>query len=139
MASQAYYGFTTIAGVPGVASVSGVAVFDLAAMSVSDSFQVAEQIDVDGDVVRVTPWRQQRNVLITFYPTMADPSQLDLPVPMSKVTVFNRPELPLPKVFWGEWRYVGPGELSTANNNLMVMRLNIRKWNPLYGQTIVPS
>lgn len=122
-----------------MAILTGYTVFDMTDMGVSDAFAIAAQVDTAGDVARVTPWNHQRDLTITFYPVHADLNALDLPVPMSKVTITGRADLPLPRAFAGDWRYVGPGEIMTTNRGLMVMRLGLKKWNPLYGQTITPT
>lgn len=134
-----FIGNVTIVGAPGVAVMEGLTVIDLTTMAVTDHFRVSEQRDTAGDVVRVTPWDQQRDLTISFYPMSFNPAGIDLPTPMSKVVITGRPEIPLPLAFAGDWRYVGPGEITATNTGLMVMRLTLRRWNPSYGKTLTPT
>lgn len=137
MADIVYVNDVTIYGVPGVLAVPGIAILDdLQAMSVTDRFKLAEQIDTAGDVVRVTPWNHQRDIRFTIHPVVDDTSLLALPVPMSVFSVSARPGAPsgkaMPGLFYGNWWYIGGGTVETTNTGLMVWKLPARKYNPLY-------
>lgn len=138
MAYQTYIGQTTILGVPNYGTIQGIGLFDPTANSVQDRFALAEQIDTQGDIARVTPYRQQFDCVVTFYPMGVIPT-VDFPWPLATVNIAPVADIPCPAVFLGNWKYVG-GEIHAVNNGLLVMRLQIRKWNPRYagGPTYTP-
>ena len=138
MAYQTYIGQTTILGVPNIGAVEGYGLFEPIGNVVQDQFQLAEQIDTRGDVVRVTPYRQQHNCEVTFYP-MVIIAMTTFPPPMAMVVVTPIADIPCPAVFLGQWRYVG-GNIVASNTALLVMRLQLRRWNPYYagGPTYTP-
>lgn len=138
MAYQTYIGQTTVLGVPNQGIVEGLGIFDPIANAVQDRFILAEQIDTQGDVARVTPYRQEQNCVVTFYP-MGIISMVDFPWPMARVVVSPVADIPCPTAFLGNWRYVG-GDINATNNGLLVMRLQLRRWNPRYagGPTYTP-
>ena len=130
-------GETTIFGVTGSAQIDGWSIIDMTSMTLRDSFSLAEQLDLAGDIIRVTPWKNQHDVTIAFYPVSADMSQIDMPQPMSRVAISARPGYAMPKVFaHDDWRYVGEGEIQMTNTGLMVMHLPLRRWNPLHGKQL---
>ena len=138
MFGQFYSGVTTVMGVPLIGTLTGYSIIDLSDATFVDTFRLAEQRDVDGDVARITAWDHQRTLSLVFYPTFADMSLVDLPVPGSRVVIGARIGPPSPTVLHGDYNYVGPGSLHYSHTGLAVMSLVIRRYNPLYGKTITP-
>lgn len=138
MAYQTYIGQTTILGVPNIGTIQGIGMFEPTQNTVQDRFAIAEQIDRNGDVVRVTPYRQTQDCQVTFYP-MGVIQLVDFPEPLSLVTIEPVADLPCPKVYLGNWAYVS-GDIVATNSSLLVMRLQLRRWNPRYagGPTYTP-
>jgi hypothetical protein len=130
VAYQTYIGQTTILGVPTVGTVEGLGIIEPIGFAVQDRFLLAEQFDVRGDIVRVTPYRQEYNAVVTFYP-MGIIQMTDFPQPCALVLIQPIPDIPCPNVFLGYWRYVG-GDINATSQGLLVMRMNLRKWNPKY-------
>jgi hypothetical protein len=130
MPGQTYVGQTTILGVPNYGTVTGWGVIELIGNAVRDLFGLAEQTDRRGDVVRVTPFRQQQDCQVTFYPMGLLPL-LTFPLPMSTVIIAPTANLPCPALFVGRWAYIG-GDIQTINRGLMTMKLNLRRWNTAY-------
>lgn len=131
MAYQTYIGKTTILGVPNIGNVEGYGIIEPVSNTVRDTFQLAEQIDTRGDVVRVTPYNQQHQCEVTFYP-MGFIEANFFPPPMALVVITPIADIPCPGLFLGNWRYVG-GTITAMNTALLVMRLQLRRWNPRYA------
>lgn len=129
---QTYVGIATLAGVPAVGTLPGFVVFDFNRFELHDSFRNADQIDEDSDVVRSTPYAHNRIAVVEFWPFVDDFSGLDLPEPGSLMTVGQRNGPPLPIMFAGGWRYIGPGSASLHNEGVMSMTMTMRKCNPFY-------
>lgn len=131
MAYQTYIGQTTILGVPTIGTLVGLGLFEPVGDTVQDRFLLAEQIDMEGDVARVTPYRQTQECEMTFYP-MGIIELVQFPEPMSLVTVSPVADIPCPAAFLGQWRYVGGG-LIASSSSLLIMRIQIKRWNPRYA------
>ena len=133
---QTYVGVATLVGVPAVGTLPGFVVFDMDRLDLHDLFRNAVQSDQDDDIVRVTPYQHQRVVTLQFMPFVADTYGLDVPEPGSLLRIDQRVGPPLPKMFRGDWRYIGPGTAGLTNTNAFVMTLTCRKCNPLWDESV---